>query len=86
MTYSVRIRHDSVIDNGVLIRGERKSWWGNFTKAIREAEYGPGLNFSQSDWIMHRYNELSKFNAFYDGAHVHFDTERDAVMFMLRYA
>lgn len=77
MTLSLPIRSD---------HKDRHSWWENFTRTIREAEYGPGLNFSQSDWILHRYNELAKFNAFYDGEHVHFNTEQDATLFLLKWS
>ena len=83
MTVSLPIQYPPA--NG-LGAGRRKEWWANFTKTIREAEYGPGLNFHQTDWILHRYNELAKYNAVYDGMAVHFETEKDATMFVLRWS
>lgn len=81
--YSLPIRYPS---GNSPCSGQRKEWWGNFTKTTREAAYGPGLNFSQTDWILHRYNELAKYNAFYDGTFVHFETEQDATVFLLRWS
>lgn len=77
MTYSIPIRDEA---------GIRMRWWSNFTKATREAEYGTEFNFSQTDWILHRYNELAKHNAVYDGSHVNFATEPDAMFFLLRWS
>lgn len=64
----------------------RKFWWANFTETTRLEKYGPGLNFTPSEWLAHRDTILKTHNATYDGTHVHFVSEQDAMMFMLRYS
>jgi hypothetical protein len=66
--------------------GERKQWWENFTRATREEKFGDSLDFKAVDWLHHRKMELSKYNAEYYGAHVHFTTEQDATFFILRWS
>ena len=77
MTYSLPMRqHD----------GLRTRWWDNFTRTTHTEKFGPGLDFSQADWIDHRDALLKKYKAVYDGKFVHFDTEQDATFFMLRWS
>jgi hypothetical protein len=81
MTYSLPIR--SPRTGGKL--GERKKWWVNFTRATREEKFGYGLNFYTDEWLEHRAIVLAKYNAEYYGAHVHFVSEKDATLFLLRW-
>ena len=83
MTYSLPIRSPRW---GIGNAGERKQWWENFTRTTREEKFGYGLNFYTGDWLEHREMVLSEYNAEYYGAHVHFKTEQDATMFLLRWS
>lgn len=76
MPYSLPIR----------CRGARKSWWANFTKITREEIFGPTLGFATDEWLFQRAMALKKYNAWYDGDHVHFKTEQDATLFLLRWS
>lgn len=77
MTYSLPMRQPD---------GIRKSWWHNFTVTSRVEKFGQTLNFSHLNWINHRDSLLKQYNAKYDGKYVHFDTEQDAVVFLLRWS
>ena len=78
MTYSLSIRE---IDTGF-----RKNWWSNFTISTREEHFGPGLHFTTGAWMNFRADTLKKYNAWYDGTDVHFESEKDAMLFLLRYS
>lgn len=77
MTYSIPIRDEA---------GIRMRWWANFTKGVREEKFGKELNFMTSDWLIHRELVLETHNAVYDGTHVNFATEPDAMFFLLRWS
>lgn len=77
MTYSLPMRQSD---------GIRTRWWDNFTRTTRVEKYGQGLNFPQDEWITHRDSQLKQYNADYDGVEVHFATEQDAMMFLLRWS
>ena len=68
MTYTLPIRSN----------GERCSWWANFTKKTRETAFPKGYKFITGELLVRRSAELKKYNAVYDGTHVHFESEKDA--------
>lgn len=76
MTYSLPIRQPN---------SDRTNWWSNFTKISRVEKFGPGWDYSPGDWINYRDSLLKQANAKYDGKYVHFATEKDAVVFILRW-
>ncbi len=86
MTYSMPIRNSVYSKSPSRGTGQRKSWWANFTKTTREEKFGPGLGFGQDNWLKHREEVLATYNAKYDGMYVHFDSEQDATLFLLRWA
>lgn len=85
MTHSLPIyehSHDDRSDRANV----RKEWWANFTKTIREEHFGLGFDFKQYEWIKHRTEMLAKYNAWFDGSKVHFTTDQDATLFLLRWS
>lgn len=78
MTYSLEIRDSKT--------RQRNNWWSNFTKSIREEKFGTSLNFPVDVWFKHRTEILEKYNAVYDGQHLHFTDEQDAIYFILRWS
>lgn len=86
MTYSLLIREPAYSKIPNLGSGTRKPWWANFTTTIRQEHFGLDLKFKQDEWINYRTEMLAKYNAWYDGTHVHFMTEHDATLFLLRWS
>lgn len=76
MTFSLPMRQSD---------GLRTRWWDNFTRTTRVDKFGTTLDFYQLDWLEHRDSVLKQANAEYDGKHVHFATEKDATLFLLRW-
>jgi len=76
MTYRLPIRSN----------GERCSWWDNFTKKTRETVFPERYKFFTGEWLVRRSEELEKYNAVFDGVHVHFESEKDATLFLLRWS
>jgi hypothetical protein len=65
---------------------DRTQWWEKFTRTTREEKFGPGLNFPVDDWIRHRTEKLAEYHAFYDGIFLHFESEQDSTLFLLRWS
>ena len=77
MTYSLRMREPD---------GLRTRWWDNFTRTSRVEKFGTKMDFDANEWIAYRDALLKKHNAEYDGECVNFDTEQDAMFFILRWS
>lgn len=85
MTYSLSI-YEHLHESRTARSNERKAWWANFTKTIREEKFGEGLKFFTDQWIDFRTEVLAAYNAEYRDGSVHFASEQDATLFLLRWS